>query len=132
MRLAHDKEERQLQAVGEGEMRVTPLEMLAAYRGLALKRSAANSTEAERSVFAGLEGGTTYGMARLASLKGMKVAGKTGTARTEQGWTNAWFAGYAPADHPQIAVVVFLERGTGPGDAAPLASEIFQAWKDGR
>jgi cell division protein FtsI/penicillin-binding protein 2 len=61
----------------------------------------------------------------------MKVAGKTGTARTDRGsWTNAWFAGFVPADKPRIAIVVFLERGTGPGDAAPLAAEIFQAWQD--
>lgn len=132
IRPARDKEERQLQAIGEGEMRITALEMLAAYRALALRKTAANSTDAERTVFAALEAATEYGMARLASPKGMKVAGKTGTARTDQGWANAWFAGYAPADHPQVAVVVFLERGTGPGDAAPLASEILQAWKEGR
>jgi cell division protein FtsI/penicillin-binding protein 2 len=67
-------------------------------------------------------------MARLASVADMKVAGKTGTSRTDQGpWTNAWFSGYAPADKPQIAVVVFLEKGTGPGDAAVLGSEIFRA-----
>ncbi|MGZ5141256.1 MAG: penicillin-binding transpeptidase domain-containing protein, partial [Burkholderiales bacterium] len=39
-----------------------------------------------------------------------------------------WFAGFAPADNPKVAVVVFLERGTGPGDAAPLAAQILQAW----
>ncbi len=132
IRLARNKEERQLQAIGEGEMRITPLEMLAAYRALALRRTSANATDAELTVFSGLEAATEYGMARLASTKGVKVAGKTGTARTDQGWANAWFVGYAPADHPQVAIVVFLERGTGPGDAAPLASEIFQAWKEGR
>lgn len=127
--LATSDEERQLQAIGEGEMRVTPLEMLAAYRMLAVRRTAADPTVAERTVFAGLEAATNYGMARLASVTDMKVAGKTGTARTDQGsWTNAWFAGYAPADKPQIALVVFLERGTGPGDAAPLAAKIFEAW----
>jgi penicillin-binding protein 2 len=69
-------------------------------------------------------------MARLASSPELKVAGKTGTLKTDDGhWTNGWFAGYAPADKPEIAVVVFVERGTGPGDAAPLASEIFSAWR---
>jgi cell division protein FtsI/penicillin-binding protein 2 len=126
-------EERQLQAVGEGDMQITPLEMLAAYRGLALRRRAGNASAAERVVFAGLEQGTSYGMARLASTSEMKVAGKTGTPRSTDGaWTHAWFAGYAPVDNPQIALVVFLERGTGPGDAAPLASEIFHAWAQSR
>lgn len=129
IRLARSDEERQLQAVGEGDMKITPLEMLAAYRGLALRRNAADATRAERTVFAGLDASAEYGMARLASGPGMKVAGKTGTPRSDEGaWTNAWFAGYAPADHPRIAVVVFLERGTGPSDAAPLAGEIFRAW----
>ena len=131
--LARTDAERQLQAVGEGDMKVTPLEMLAAYRALALHRAAADSTAAERTVFQGLEEATAYGMARLASVPEMKVAGKTGTPRAEEGsWTNGWFAGYGPADKPEIAVVVFLERGTGPGDAAPLAAELFQAWYKSR
>ena len=110
-------------------MKVTPLEMLAAYRALALRRAATDSSAAERTVFQGLEEATAYGMARLASVPEMKVAGKTGTPRADEGsWTNGWCAGYGPADKPEIAVVVFLERGTGPGDAAPLAAEIFQAW----
>jgi len=129
IRLARTDEERQLQAVGEGDMKITPLEMLKAYRSLALRRVASRENGAEEAVFSGLEQATSYGMARLASLSETKVAGKTGTPKTDQGaWTNAWFAGYAPADKPEVAVVVFLERGTGPSDAAPLASEIFRAW----
>ncbi len=129
VQLAVSDEERELQAVGEGEMKLTPLEMLAGYRKLALRRTAADVTKAEQTVFSGLQAATEYGMARLASTEEMKVAGKTGTSRTNRGpWTNAWFAGYAPADAPQIAVVVFLEKGTGPGDAAVLAGEIFRAW----
>jgi cell division protein FtsI/penicillin-binding protein 2 len=129
IQLARSEEERQLQAIGEGEMRVTPMEMLAAYRKLALRRFDPQASEAVHTVLAGLEAGTDYGMARLATVKGVKVAGKTGTARSDQGaWSNAWFAGYAPAKAPQIAVVIFLEKGTGPGDAAPLAAEIFEAF----
>jgi penicillin-binding protein A len=128
MKLANTDEERQLQAIGEGDMRVTPLEMLAAYRKIATQRFERQASEPMKVIFAGLEASTDYGMARLSSIKGLKVAGKTGTARTDQGtWSNAWFAGYAPANNPQIALVVFLEKGTGPGDAAPLAAEIFEA-----
>jgi len=129
IRLAQSDEERQLQAVGEGDMKITPLEMLAAYRTLALRRNSTNVQSAERTVFSGLEASAEYGMARLASVPGMKVAGKTGTPRSVEGaWTNAWFAGYAPADHPRVIVVIFLERGEGPDDAAPLAGQIFHAW----
>ena len=128
MELAESDEERKLQAIGEGEMRVTPLEIVAAYRNIALRRMY-KSSNLEQPIYDGLEAGTEYGMARLASARSVKVAGKTGTSRTDgAAWTNAWFAGYAPADQPKIAVVVFLEKGTGPGDAAPLASEIFEAW----
>jgi len=127
--LAHSDEERQLQAVGEGDMKITPLEMLAAYRTIAMRRIDPEATVADRVVFQGLEEATAYGMSRLASAPETKVAGKTGTTITDDGhWTNGWFAGYAPAGKPEIAVVVFVERGTGPSDAAPLASEIFSAW----
>jgi len=133
IRPARNDEERQLQAIGEGDMKITPLEMLAAYRTLALRRSTGQPSAAEETVLSGLEQATTYGVARLASMPELKVAGKTGTPRTDQGtWTNGWFAGYAPADKPQIVVVVFLERGTGPADAAPIASDIFRAWYKAR
>jgi hypothetical protein len=96
---ARTDEERQLQAVGEGEMEVTPLEMLAAYRNLALRRTASDASDAERTAFHGLEEATDYGLVRLAAVPGIKVAGKTGTPRAGEGaWTNAWFAGYAPAE----------------------------------
>lgn len=127
--LAHSDEERQLQAVGEGDMKITPLEMLAAYRTLAIRRIDPEASVADRVIFQGLEDAAAYGMSRLASSPETKVAGKTGTTIADDGhWTNGWFAGYAPADKPEIAVVVFLERGTGPSDAAPLAGEIFSAW----
>jgi len=59
----------------------------------------------------------------------MKVAGKTGTAVADEGpWTHAWFAGYAPAENPQIVLVVFLEKGHGGSDAAGVAREIFAAF----
>ena len=59
----------------------------------------------------------------------MKVAGKTGTAPAEEGpWTHAWFAGYAPADNPEIVVLVFLEKGHGGSEAAIVAREIFGAY----
>jgi cell division protein FtsI/penicillin-binding protein 2 len=126
---ARTAEERQLQAVGEGDMKITPFEMLAAYRWLALRRATSHENVADATVFSGLEQATTYGMARMAGILEVKVAGKTGTLRTDQGsWTNGWFAGFAPADKPEIVVVVFLERGTGPGDAAPLAGDIFRTW----
>lgn len=71
------------------------------------------------------------GTASRASVRGMDVAGKTGTAENEkEGKEHAWFVGFAPADDPQIAVAVILEYngGTGGGNSAPIASELFNYW----
>jgi penicillin-binding protein 2 len=73
----------------------------------------------------------SWGSANLASLPDLKVAGKTGTAefgpRFADGSyeTHAWFSGFAPADNPQVAITVFLERGVGATNAAPLAAKIL-------
>lgn len=65
----------------------------------------------------------------------LRVAGKTGTGeffgpRDAKGNlpTHGWFTGFAPADDPQISVTVFVERGTGSKDAAPIALEIIRAY----
>ncbi len=39
--------------------------------------------------------------------------------------THGWFIGFGPADQPTIALAVFVEQGTGPGDAASIAHQIF-------
>jgi penicillin-binding protein 2 len=64
--------------------------------------------------------GTAHSAARLA---GVALAGKTGTAQTS-GADHAWFAGYAPADEPRVAIVVVLEHGGAAGNAARLAREL--------
>lgn len=59
----------------------------------------------------------------------ISVAGKTGTAENPGGAPHAWFAAYAPADSPQLVVVVMLENGgEGSTQAAPLAREVFAAY----
>jgi penicillin-binding protein 2 len=65
------------------------------------------------------------------ALKGMEVAvaGKTGTAETPDENPHAWFAGYAPADAPQIAVSVLIENGgEGSQVAAPLFRQVVEAF----
>jgi penicillin-binding protein 2 len=55
------------------------------------------------------------------------VCGKTGTAEDTPRTTHAWFAGYAPRENPQIAVVVVVENsGEGSGVAAPLVRDIME------
>ena len=129
---ASTQAELQLEAIGEWGVHVTPLELLRGYRDLALLSQQHDSKLAP--VFAGLEGSVSYGMGHLAQPDSvMKVAGKTGTSLVEEGsWRHGWFAGYAPADNPEIALVVFLEKGNGPTDAAPAAREIFGAYAASR
>lgn len=126
--LAGTPAELQLQAIGEWGIRVTPLQLLRGYRNLALL--AMNHEAKLAPLFTGLEGSTAYGMARLAQPdSAMKVAGKTGTSMADEGtWRHGWFAGYAPANKPEIALLVYLEKGNGPTDAAGVAREIFSAY----
>jgi penicillin-binding protein 2 len=73
----------------------------------------------------------SYGSAHPAYRPGLAIAGKTGTAefgpRHPDGSydTHGWFSGFAPADNPQVAITVFLERGIGATNAAPVASAIL-------
>ena len=126
--LASTTEELQLEALGEGGIHVTLLQLLQGYYKLA-KMQPSHDPKLQ-PVFDGLEASVSYGMGRLAQPNSeLRVAGKTGTALVEEGsWRHAWFAGYAPAHDPKIVLVVFLEKGTGPGDAASVARQIFAAY----
>jgi len=130
--LAGTQAELQLEAIGEWGVRVTPLALLRGYQNLVLLSQKRHTMLAP--VFAGLEGSVSYGMGHLAQpIEAMKAAGKTGTSLVEEGsWRHGWFAGYAPAEQPEIALVVFLEKGNGPTDAATVALEIFGAYAVGR
>lgn len=66
-----------------------------------------------------------------ARIRGVEVAGKTGTAQNErEGRDHAWFVGFAPKDDPQIAVAVIQEYSGSSGGAAcaPIAKSIMQQW----
>lgn len=57
------------------------------------------------------------------------VCGKTGTAQSPRPGAapHSWFAAYAPADEPEIAVVVMVENaGDGSAVAAPLTKQIME------
>jgi len=69
------------------------------------------------------------GTGHLVRIEGVTIAGKTGTAENGGGRPDhAWFAGYAPAERPRVAFVVFLEQGGSGGQAAgPIAREFVRA-----
>jgi penicillin-binding protein A len=62
-----------------------------------------------------------------ADVPGIAVAGKSGTAELGgSGAPHSWFIGFAPADHPRIAIAVIVERGgRGGARAAPLAGDLL-------
>jgi penicillin-binding protein 2 len=69
---------------------------------------------------AGFAGAVNEGSASAAFDPAVAVAGKTGTC-SQLGW----FASYAPADDPQLVVVVFLRHGSGHG-ASAVAGRVFR------
>lgn len=71
------------------------------------------------------------GTGNKAALEDLRVAGKTGTAQTSTDKTHAWFVGYAPAEDPKAALVVFLEYGGKGGlGATSTGGRIFKELKN--
>lgn len=123
---AADQPHLELQALGDWGIEVTPLELLAAYRTLALHKLK-NDLPSAAPVFTGLEHSVLYGMAHGAQPTGIAAAGKTGTAAGPTPQTHGFFLGYAPAGKPEIALLVYLEHGRG-NDAAAIAAPILTAY----
>ncbi|HEY6191728.1 MAG TPA: penicillin-binding protein 2 [Bacteroidota bacterium] len=75
------------------------------------------------------EGGT----GAAAKVAGVAVAGKTGTAQNPHGADHAWFIGFAPVDHPKIAICVLAENaGFGGTVAAPIAGMCIEQYLYGK
>jgi len=88
------------------------------------------------------------GTARRVAIKGLKIAGKTGTAQVVKiaqyrhlkdddipykYRDHAWFTCFAPADNPEIAVTVLVEHGLhGGSGAGPIAKAIIKEYFRGR
>lgn len=69
------------------------------------------------------------GTGSLARIPGIISAGKTGTAENPHGEDHAWYVGFAPFDNPKIAVAVMLENsGYGGSKAAPLAGLVMEKY----
>ena len=81
-----------------------------------------------------LQGVVLHGTGRKAILEGYSSAGKTGTAQKVDPATGAYsktkyvgsFAGFAPINNPQIAVVVILDSAVGLHQGGQVSAPIFQ------
>lgn len=125
---ANTVSDRQLLAIGAAGIQVTPAELASAYLRLA-RIDPKTADTAGQTVLLGLRRAAEYGLALQAQPAGISVAGKTGTASDSGNpFTHAWFAGFAPAEHPEVVVVVFVERGRGSNEAATIARAIFEAY----
>jgi hypothetical protein len=105
--------------------RITPLTPIVRHR--------ATSPAVARQVRAMMIGVVRSGTGTAAALPGIQVAGKTGTAELRANSKNAkdadaWFAAFAPARRPRVAVAVMLVgAGFGGTAAAPIARRVLAA-----
>ncbi|HKH17595.1 MAG TPA: penicillin-binding transpeptidase domain-containing protein [Solirubrobacteraceae bacterium] len=116
-------------------------------KGAAPERTRVTSPRVARAIDRYMRAVVTSGTGVGAAIPGVKVAGKTGTAelrdttnddpdpadpnapqaddRTD---TDAWFAAYAPARRPRVALSVLLVgQGAGGETAAPAAKVVLEA-----
>jgi cell division protein FtsI/penicillin-binding protein 2 len=119
------RDESSLALLGVDGVRVTPLELASAYRWLALQLDAHSDSLAVQVVRAGLADSASFGMAGAASLGGVPVSGKTGTANLGPGTpTHGWFVGLVPAGKPRVVLAVYLPAGHG-ANAAQVAADLL-------
>ena len=75
------------------------------------------------------------GAANTATIDGVDVAGKTGTAENGAGDPySLWFTGFAPAQDPEVVVAVVVQDGGGLGQdglssriSAPIGKQVIEA-----
>ncbi len=73
--------------------------------------------------------GTAMGAFWGFPLDEIPVAGKTGTAQIHGKDDFAFFASYAPADRPELVILVVVEEGgSGSAGAAPVARRLYETY----
>lgn len=67
------------------------------------------------------------GTGSAAAIAGVKVAGKTGTAETNNANANSTFVGFAPYDTPTVAIAVVIEQNAkGEESAAAVGGQVLR------
>jgi peptidoglycan glycosyltransferase len=103
--------------------------------------SQAVSAETAEQLTKAMEGVVNEGTGTNAAIPGVPVAGKTGTAETPynkscgggENENQAWFIGFAPADHPEIAIAASVEctEQFGNDVAAPIFRDVAESILNG-
>lgn len=134
------------QAIGQGAILVTPLQMALITAAIAQdgelytprisSRTPARilgrltGPEIAQKLKAMMRNTVERGTAAGARIKGLAIAGKTGTAQVPDGADHSWFVCFAPIEAPAIAVAVIIEHGGyGAASALPVAVELIKKAK---
>jgi len=73
------------------------------------------------------------GTCRRAAIPGIEVCGKTGTAQNPHGNDHSAFMGFAPYEHPKIAVAAYIENGGwGATYGVPIGSLVMEKYLTGK
>ncbi len=134
-------------SIGQGTVLATPLQVTVATAAIAsggdvyrprlvandpsgnLVRHLPWAHENIRAVIEGMEATVTGGTGQTMQVKGVKVAGKTGTAEyNDRGVRrkHVWSVAFAPAENPEIVVCAMLDNGEGGGkDAGPIVQKVL-------
>lgn len=131
-------------SIGQADNAQTPINMAKFYTALATDGYAATpqivAREPEREkilnltpeqlqgIKDALSDVVSRGTAAGAQIKGLTIAGKTGTAQVNGQKDNAWFVGYAPADNPKIVVAIIVEEGLHGSSAARVATKLMERY----
>jgi peptidoglycan glycosyltransferase len=157
-----DEPQTALTGFGQGQVTATPLQMAMVSAGIANEGVVMNPRMVDQVIGADLSVQQTVedtefgsalsaelaaqmvsmmvanvsdGAASGATIDGVDVGGKTGTAENgaDRPYT-LWFTGFAPAANPEVAVAVVVEDGGGEGQsgsgntiATPIAKKVMEA-----
>ncbi|MBB3185875.1 penicillin-binding transpeptidase domain-containing protein [Microbacter margulisiae] len=139
-------------AIGQGEIIATPLQIAnlaacVANRGYWITPHVVRSIEGENIdprylvkhvppideryydvVVAGMRQSAIYGTSKIANFSdSILVCGKTGTSQNPPHKDHSIFMGFAPMNHPEIAIMCIVENsGFGATYAAPIASLMIE------
>jgi len=131
-------------SIGQGDNAQTPLNMAKFYTALAIDGKSATPRIVDTTIvrteslnldpvkLKGLQNALgdvlTRGTGAGAQIKGLTIAGKTGTAQNPPNPDHAWFVGYAPVEDPKIVVAVLLEYGLHGSAAAKVATKMMERY----
>ena len=85
------------------------------------------------TVVQGMRRAVLDGTCRRANTPMYEVCGKTGTAQNPHGQDHSVFMGFAPMEHPQIAICVYVENGLwGATYGVPIGALMMEQYINGK